>query len=1136
MEIWSSGSIPSNYVDPETGLTMVWDSSSQSFIAKPRNDDIYRDNPSGLFDPAQQTEMAQNPLQEGYMAAANGGNVFTHVNCPNCQNLTDKPVCPTCNKDLTPEWNMQQDRRSQLGLDQQPPHVDQMDAMPYRVEKPNINQWDNSFPSMLSNFLPDVPEWEEHERQIPPEGSQWKDTAGTLYTVNGFKDEVVWLEYKTPGGGFGILDYPMHDWDYLTNRGVMQPLNSVNPTQEETDQNWPDTLPWGEGEQEYYRTAGWEENLTQRPREEIGKFIQDRGGQLNYLHGMGLSHDDVATQHGIPRETWGSIGNVYNDGTANVIQTLPGHQHDPNMLQRQLQDAYGPAISLREETQDPGMKWRLYDNNHVELGPAKEHGELHQSYLGSGGNPNVPVVAQGEIHPGGSMSYSPTMSYRDRDIRSMAQLVKMKAAEQGISLNGQISYAIARNMPNQGLQWDRGQLVASNKESDSNNLTNSLGENLKPKPEYFSHALEEQQWLAANDPTLESCPNCHGPMTDKNGERICYSCGAKQPIVNGTIAGIHQGQGPLLPLEAPIVEGLAGEAAGGLGGGAGGLGGGKPPMGIGDIGHTMNKALGWANQQTPQPSVDGMQQGTISHVGKAPFGEDDDEQGLATKDRGDNENPDLAGSSGSGFLDEMGDGLELLKDVGGPGGSQDAHGTDAERSDGMRDDKQNNALKTFHEHMPIVIEFASSGQGDHSLIHQIDQMLEDAFPGYKEMANQSVEESPEDKESEKVNSDTEPKPHEGSIRESIWHTAFDPMSNPNVDPVSMDLGMGPNQMAGGTGCPTCGQPMIPGQPCPQCTQNMGYQDNQGGPTPTGIAGNQQVTLPGSAVKQHIVTHNKWSIDLGELHPSCPNCGGAGVPMRGNGQTENYLCQDCGSPYAQDLSADYAHQTEAPFESGYVHNAKQDEERQPRPQVDDYADLDSRMYNSDWVDDRGQALQEGQEYEMHTSGSYIPDRITLDKITPDKITYTLHSMVDFQGEISKQDLMNEGYSFSPVTGSGNEFDSSDGFNDEHPIRPGQDANPQVDDLSQPSTVMSSLDEYTGSFQGDNAGGRDWLNESEPIAVDQGLLAKIAGKKFTPQEQNDFINEGGVARNLENLRLEGTHYIMDELDDSLSNSMW
>jgi hypothetical protein len=201
-------------------------------------------------------------------------------------------------------------------------------------------------------------------------------------------------------------------------------------------------------------------------------------------------------------------------------------------------------------------------------------------------------------------------------------------------------------------------------------------------------------------------------------------------------------------------------------------------------------------------------------------------------------------------------------------------------------------------------------------------------------------------------------------------------------------------------------------------------------------------------------------------------------------------------------------------------------------------------DDDWRDESGEPLQEGADYEMKTAHSPIPTRVTIEKIFPEKLTYLIHSGdVDYRDKITRDQLDIDGTSFVPLSDGGDGDDSmGEPFpGEEMPIRPGQDALPQEDDLSSPSTVMSafepvSLDTYTGSFEGDKVDDRSWLMEgsSSEIEVDPALMAKMAGKNYSPREQREFIDERGEARNLDRLDLAGTHYIDDEL--GTADSLW
>jgi hypothetical protein len=191
-------------------------------------------------------------------------------------------------------------------------------------------------------------------------------------------------------------------------------------------------------------------------------------------------------------------------------------------------------------------------------------------------------------------------------------------------------------------------------------------------------------------------------------------------------------------------------------------------------------------------------------------------------------------------------------------------------------------------------------------------------------------------------------------------------------------------------------------------------------------------------------------------------------------------------------------------------------------------------DQDWTDNEGQPLQVGGTYELKSSHYEIPDRITVVKVAPGHVVYTTHTGdVDYKHELTKLDQQVNDYIFAKAEDG--ELDSeTDPSTQVPPVRPGQDPTPQIDDLSTPSTVVSN--EYTGSFNGDNIASRDWLNESSnPVEVDPAMMAKLAGKDYTPREQREFIDEAGPARNLDKLDLTGTHY--NEIsDDDPELALW
>jgi hypothetical protein len=421
--------------------------------------------------------------------------------------------------------------------------------------------------------------------------------------------------------------------------------------------------------------------------------------------------------------------------------------------------------------------------------------------------------------------------------------------------------------------------------------------------------------------------------------------------------------------------------------------------------------------------------------------------------------------------------------------------------------------------MPLVIEFANSDEAgsENPLLRALDELLEQAFPGYKDGTDPAggtpIEEHPDAQHEDSEDSDDsdsdeskdEPKTKESNY--SVWHDGFEVEAAAWGDPTMAPPGGMPatGQIPQYNSCPVCGQVHMPGA-CPQ------QQAQEGLAQPQGV----QPVAPGGAVTQKVVTKaSKWSV--------------VGAPV-----------------------AEHTEHHEHHREHGDQHR----HEDQP---AGDPSDPRGGEQEHQWLDDSGMPLTEGADYELHSPNYEIPDRITVTNILPEKLIFTIHSGdVDYQDQITKQDVANEGYTFGPVV-DGAQNDSEDGFPptqgpQEAPVRPGADSGAQVTDLSTPATVVSSLENYEGSYQGDDPDERAHILEGASgggVEVDPYMLAQVmgaemasaagsrkpmarqAGKDYSPREQREFIDEAGTARNLDQLNLAGTHYIEDDAVDIAFN---
>jgi hypothetical protein len=186
-----------------------------------------------------------------------------------------------------------------------------------------------------------------------------------------------------------------------------------------------------------------------------------------------------------------------------------------------------------------------------------------------------------------------------------------------------------------------------------------------------------------------------------------------------------------------------------------------------------------------------------------------------------------------------------------------------------------------------------------------------------------------------------------------------------------------------------------------------------------------------------------------------------------------------------------------------------------PAADQFAQDDQEQEQDPshhWVDESGQPLKVGQEYEMYSSNYDIPDLIRIEAVKPDSIEFTLTGEygLDHRTEITWQEAQMEGYSFQNANAAhsdelgGDDF-APDTMDSMETRGPGDQT-----DLSAPHQMAYASFEAPSheELNDPSAVGREWLRE--------------AGARFTPYEQREFIEEPGVARNADKLDLRGTHY--------------
>lgn len=166
----------------------------------------------------------------------------------------------------------------------------------------------------------------------------------------------------------------------------------------------------------------------------------------------------------------------------------------------------------------------------------------------------------------------------------------------------------------------------------------------------------------------------------------------------------------------------------------------------------------------------------------------------------------------------------------------------------------------------------------------------------------------------------------------------------------------------------------------------------------------------------------------------------------------------------------------------------------------------------WVDESGDPLKVGQEYEMFSANYDIPDLVRIEAVKPDSIEYTLTGEygLEHSTEITREEAQLENLTFSPASDghqdvieqTGDDRFEAEDMEDVNRPAPGMDQT----DLSTPHQMAASTS-------------REWLREG--------------GAKFTPTEQREYIEEAGEARNRSKLDLSGTHYEIESHTQSLDD---
>jgi hypothetical protein len=314
---------------------------------------------------------------------------------------------------------------------------------------------------------------------------------------------------------------------------------------------------------------------------------------------------------------------------------------------------------------------------------------------------------------------------------------------------------------------------------------------------------------------------------------------------------------------------------------------------------------------------------------------------------------------------------------------------------------------------------------------------------------------------------------------------------------------------------------------------------------------------------------------------CPKCDSHTTKMVSQDGTSK--CHTCAHEWKDDtFRASDGDSSDLSSTAAY-HKALRDIEEGKKPKhLDSFNDPEEEELEVDdhthqWMDDEGNPLEEGKEYEIYANNYDIPDVARLDEIKPDSLVYTIESNGGLHTtiEIDRKEADLNGYRFVATDSETSENHAGIGENldTKNVTAPGQDS-----DLSTPHIQIGSsfenhdealveiATEWLLSLDGpylftefESMSQEDYEQEVltlpydtileivnnhydggiAGLAADAGLsddedqgmsaFGKTAGKHYTPMEQRELIDEYGEARNASKLKLEGTHYADAEDDD-------
>jgi hypothetical protein len=595
-----------------------------------------------------------------------------------------------------------------------------------------------------------------------------------------------------------------------------------------------------------------------------------------------------------------------------------------------------------------------------------------------------------------------------------------------------------------------------------------------PMPsEYDSDFPSMTSHVTGMEPNLDSCPECHDPMTisPENELAFCASCGHRQPIsyLAAKAALKKHALGP------ELLENLVstGEGEGNV-------------LGMADdlLGGAMNGAKKHDQQQDAGGSAGAAKDMQNFQV----MGASDDE--LDKSNVTENSGRDvIEDASNEGFTKDEGDTPDLLKDVSGEGGSDYPSHT--------------HAIELLMPYLQKAHDSDQSGADDPILL-AIKEVVEKHKSG-DDKEPEGAEHSPEAQEGEpsELGGD-EDKEHEvraASVFERLaarrpkmcpFHGDLTELALELGDPTAAVSGMsrhmyGPNSCKG------------------QWDQDRNHKCRYKAPMLKQEYWDQKDAQ--AEERKRLREEQTLQQPVQQVAPDAEPIAEDQVSAVGeptDAPTEQFVQTPVPADNAIQAPGDYIAQPQ-PKEQAQPANVVQFPQQDGSyvaPAVGVAAKVATAAIDVD-----GDPIHKGATYEVMQQGQHdiIPDVVTINNVTPETVEFTVHGAhgIEFQDSTPVHDI-----------GQGLMFRKHQPQPNAHGLALDQESHDSDEDM------------YTGPGPNDLDSGEN----------SRAYTAKEAGYNYGQQEQREFINEGGVARNLDKLDLTDTHYIDGDDRNVADELLW